>query len=104
MIGINKAKYYNWKERLGKENQHNSNLPKGNWLLPWEREAIINYAKAHYADNDYYLRDGYRRLNYRMLDEDVAAVSPSSVYRLLKAEGLLNQWSTVKTSSKGNGF
>ena len=104
MIGINKAKYYNWKERLGKENQHNSNLPKSNWLLPWEREAIINYAKNHYADNDYFLRDGYRRLTYRMLDEDVVAVSPSSVYRILKAEGLLNQWSTVKTSSKGNGF
>jgi transposase InsO family protein len=72
--------------------------------LPFEREAIINYAKNHYADNDYYLRDGYRRLTYRMLDEDVVAISPSSVYRILKSEGLLNQWNTVKSSSKGNGF
>lgn len=104
MIGISKGKYYKWKRRMGKANQHNSNLPKSNWLLPWEREAIINYAKTHYAENDYFLRDGYRRLTYRMLDEDVAAVSPSSVYRILKAEGLLNQWNTVKTGSKGNGF
>jgi len=104
MIGISKGKYYQWKKRLGKENRHNCSLPKSNWLLPWEREAIINYAKNHYAENDYFLRDGYRRLAYRMLDEDVAAVSPSSVYRILKAEGLLNQWNTVKTSSKGNGF
>jgi len=104
MIGISKGKYYQWKKRMGRENQHNCNLPKSNWLLPWEREAIINYAKTHYAENDYYLRDGYRRLTYRMLDEDVVAVSPSSVYRILKAVGLLNQWNTVKTSSKGNGF
>lgn len=104
MIGINKSKYYKWKERMGKANSHNYNLPKSNWLLPWEKEAIISYAKNHYAENDYFLRDGYRRLTYRMLDEDVAAVSPSSVYRILKAEGLLNQWNTVKTGSKGLGF
>ncbi|MEW6003652.1 MAG: DDE-type integrase/transposase/recombinase [Nitrospirota bacterium] len=103
-IGISKGKYFHWKKRLGKENQHNFALPKINWLLPFEREAIINYAKNHYAENDYYLRDGYRRLTYRMLDEDVVAVSPSSVYRILKSEGLLNQWNTVKSSSKGNGF
>jgi putative transposase len=30
--------------------------------------------------------------------------SPSSVYRILKEEGLLNQWNTAKTSLKGVGF
>lgn len=104
MLGISKGKYYKWKKRMGKVNKHNCSLPKSNWLLPWEKEAIINYAKNHYAENDYFLRDGYRRLTYRMLDEDIVAVSPSSVYRILKAEGLLNQWKTLKTSSKGNGF
>ena len=104
MIGISKSKYYKWKKRLGKANLHNNSLPKSNWLLPWEKEAIINYAKHHYAENDFFLRDGYRRLTYRMLDEDIVAVSPSSVYRILKAEGLLNQWNTLKRSSKGLGF
>jgi len=104
MIGIRKSKYYKWKERMGKANSHNFALPKSNWLLPWERDSIVNYAKTHYAESDYFLRDGYRRLTYRMLDEDVVAVSPSSVYRILKAEGLLNQWDTVKKSSKGLGF
>lgn len=104
MIGIQKAKYYTWKSRLGIANRHNQSLPKRNWLLEWERDAIIHYAKNHYSENDYYLRDGYRRLTYRMLDEDIAAVSPSSVYRILKSEGLLNQWNTAKTSSKGTGF
>lgn len=89
---------------MGKENQHNTTLPKRHWLLPWEKEAIITYAKDHYSENDYFLRDGYRRLTYRMLDENIVAVSPSSVYRILEAEGLLNQWNTVKTSAKGSGF
>ncbi len=57
MIGIIKSKYYTWKERSGKANSHNYNLPKSNWLLPFEKEAIINYAKNHYAENDYFLRD-----------------------------------------------
>lgn len=38
-----------------------------------------------------------------MLDQDVVAVSPSSVYRVLKNEGLLQRWNR-KPSSKGQGF
>ncbi len=89
---------------MGKETKHNYSLPKRHWLLPWEKEAIIAYTRAHYCDNDFFLRDGYRRLTYRMLDENIVALSESSVYRVLAAAGLLNQWKTVKTSAKGNGF
>jgi transposase InsO family protein len=39
-----------------------------------------------------------------MLDENVVAVSPSSVYRTLKKAGMLNRWNKVKTSSKGSGY
>ncbi len=38
-----------------------------------------------------------------MLDDDIVAVSPSSVYRVLKAAGLLRKWNG-KSSSKGDGF
>jgi putative transposase len=38
-----------------------------------------------------------------MLDQDVVACSPSSVYRVLKATGLLDRH-TPKSSSKGKGF
>src|SRR5436309_4132587 len=38
-----------------------------------------------------------------MLDQDVVACSPSSVYRVLKAAGLLDRH-TPKASSKGKGF
>jgi len=104
MIGIDKSKYYSWQARLGLPNQHNHNLPKSNWLTPDELEKIKSYASKHYVDNGYFLRDGYRRLTYKMLDDDIVAVSPSSVYRVLSTTGLLNKWSTKKTSSKGNGF
>jgi len=54
MIGIRKSKYYSWRHRLGIANRHNQSLPKSNWLTSWEREAIIRYARSHYAENDYY--------------------------------------------------
>ncbi len=38
-----------------------------------------------------------------MLDQNIVAVSPSSVYRVLSAAGRLRRWNTKK-SSKGNGF
>ncbi len=39
-----------------------------------------------------------------MLDENIVAVRPSSVYRVLKAAGLLNLWNTEKKNLKGSGF
>ena len=38
-----------------------------------------------------------------MLDHDIVAVSPSSVYRVLKAAGLLTRWNP-RPSKKGSGF
>jgi transposase InsO family protein len=97
MIGINSSKYYSWIGRKGKANNHNGKIPKKHWCLPWEKEAIINYAKEHPDE-------GYRRLTYMMIDENIAAVSPATTYRILKSAGLLNRWNKVKKSLKGNGF
>ncbi|AFN74244.1 integrase catalytic subunit [Melioribacter roseus P3M-2] len=97
MVGISPSKYYHWNRRIGQANAHNAAVPKNNWILEWEREAIINYAKSH-------IGEGYRRLTYMMLDENIVAVSPSTTYRVLKSAGLLNRWNKVKRSSKGNGF
>jgi transposase InsO family protein len=72
-------------------------LPKANWLLEDEKQNLLTFAKAHPGE-------GYRRLTYMMLDEDVVAASPSTTYRLLKGYGLLDQWNTVKSSLKGTGF
>jgi transposase InsO family protein len=95
-LGLGSSKYYRWQARQGQANQHNASLSKGHWLLSWERAAILAYAQAHPGQ-------GYRRLSYLMLDEGVVAVSPSSVYRVLQAAGLLQRWSR-KPSRKGQGF
>lgn len=95
-IGVSRSKYYEWKERYGKVNEHNGRIPRDFWLESWEEEAIIGYAAVH-------REEGYRRLTYMMLDADVVAVSASSVYRVLKAAEMLRRWNG-KASKKGQGF
>lgn len=95
-LGVDRSKYYSWVNRQGEENQPNGVQPKRHWLTEKEKVAIVNY----YADHR---QTGYRRLSYMMLDENVAAVSPSSVYRVLLTTGLLRR-TTAKPSKKGTGF
>ena len=95
-IGIGNSKFYEWKRRYGKVNEHNSWIPRDFWIEEWEREAIIHF----YGLNP---SEGYRRLTYMMIDADVVAVSPSTVYRVLSKAGVLNKWNR-KISSKGDGF
>jgi putative transposase len=95
-LGIVSSKFGRWSQRLGTPNQHNASIPRDFWLEDWEKAAII-------AFRDLYPLEGYRRLTYMMLDADVVAVSPSSVYRVLKAAGkLIRRWG--KPSKKGTGF
>ena len=95
-LGIGRSKFYTWKQRYGKANEHNGLIPRDFWLLDWERDAIIG-AFIEHPD------EGYRRLTYMMVDADIVAVSPSTVYRTLKAEGLLGR-RDVTPSKKGTGF
>jgi putative transposase len=95
-IGLSRSKFYSWRDRYGKANEHNALVPRDHWLEPWEQVAIINF---HHQ----FPLEGYRRLTFMMLDRDVVAVSPSSTYRVLKAAGLLQRWKP-KASHKGNGF
>jgi len=95
-IGISKSKYYDWEKRYGMKNNHNSPIPRWFWLEDWEKKAIASYHWEH-------PKEGYRRLSYMMLDENVVAVSPSSVYRVLKTMGLIGR-TKPKTSTKGKGF
>ena len=81
---------------MGSPNQHNTTVPRDFWLDDWEKTAIVAFHNLHPLE-------GYRRLTYMMLDADVVAVSPSSVYRVLKAAGKLGRrW--AKSSKKGRGF
>jgi len=95
-IGIGRSKYYDWQDRYGKVNEHNAWIPRDFWLADWEKQAII----AYYLDHP---TEGYRRLTYMMIDDDIVAVSPSSVYRVLSKADLLSRWNH-KASKKGDGF
>jgi putative transposase len=95
-LGLGASKYFDWKQRYGKVNEHNGTVPRDHWLEPWEQAAIVDFARTH-------RRDGYRRLTFMMLDQDVVAVSPASVYRVLAKAGLLQPWN-VTPSKKGTGF
>ena len=95
-LGITPSKFYDWRGRYGKVNEHNALIPRDFWLDEWEKQAIIDF----YLE---YPLEGYRRLTFMMLDRDVVAVSPSSVYRVLSAADLLQRWNG-KTSKKGTGF
>jgi len=95
-LGIGKSKFYNWIERYGRVNEHNANIPRDFWLAEWEKAAIIRFA----VDNPL---EGYRRLTFMMLDGDIVAVSPTSVWRVLSQAGLLGRWNK-KVSKKGTGF
>jgi len=95
-IGLSCRKFRDWRGRYGKANEHNCLVPRDHWLELWERQAIVRFFHE-------YPLEGYRRLCFMMLDRDIVAVSPASVYRVLKAEGLLaNRWQ--KPSRKGTGF
>ena len=71
-------------------------MPRDHWLTDDEWQRICAFARANPTE-------GYRRLTFMMLDADVVACSPSSVYRVLKANGLL-AGSTPNITKKGTGF
>lgn len=71
-------------------------MPRDHWLTEDEKERICTFTRANPLE-------GYRQLTFMMLDADVVACSPSSVYRVLKTAGLL-AGSSPMPSKKGTGF
>jgi len=95
-LGVARSKFDRWSQRLGTPNRHNGRIPRDFWLEDWEKEKIIDF-------HDLYPLEGYRRSAYMMLDVDIVAVSPSSVYLVLKAAGKLAR-QAGPPSLKGTGF
>lgn len=93
-LGLSAATYYRWRRRV-RAGQPGERSDRGgeHGPLPEEAAAAIAYARAH-------PRDGYRRLAWQMVDEDIAYLSPSAVYRLLDQHDLLYRW---KRSSPSGG-
>ena len=92
LLSLNRTTYYNW---IGRKelNQLTDIKPVGKnpaRLLDWEKEAIQDFYLVH---QDH----GYRRLTYMMIDQNIVYVSPSTVYRYLKSQGLLMRWAETKS-------
>ena len=87
-LGIPRRTYYRWL----KEEAWARSLPgeavrpvQPSEALPEERAAVLAYARRHPE-----LR--HREMAWRMVDEDVACLSPSTVYRILKEADLVCPW------------
>jgi putative transposase len=93
-IKLSPRKFGRWQQRFGKVNEHNGLVPRDHQIE--ERQAIVGFFYE-------YPLEGYRRLAFMMLDRNLVAVSPSTVYRVLKAAGLL-QDRFSRPSRKGKGF
>ncbi len=71
-------------------------MPRDHWLTFQEKQAILDFHAQ-------YPLEGYRRLAFMLLDRDLVAASPTSVWRVLKDAGALRHRSAV-ASKKGSGF
>jgi transposase InsO family protein len=95
-LGIAKSKFHDWRRRYGQVNEHNAWVPRDHWLEAFEKQAILDFHQL-------FPLEGYRRLTFMMLDRDLVAASPASVYRVLKAAGVLGN-RAFAPSLKGKGF
>ena len=89
-LTLSVSQFYRWKQRYGKANEHNGKIPRDFWLEDWERQAILDFHEKHPLE-------GYRRLTFMMIDQDIVAVSPTSVYRVLSEAGCLDRWNRRPT-------
>jgi len=91
-----RGKFFDWRKRYGKVNEHNALVPRDHWVTEEERRKIIAFFDAKPLE-------GYRRLTFMMLDQDVVFVSAASTYRVLSQAGRLDRW-TKRPNKKGTGF
>ena len=41
--GLARGKFYDWRKRYGKVNEHNGLVPRDHWIEDWERQRVIDY-------------------------------------------------------------
>ena len=86
-LGLSSNTYYRWRkmESCGNLEDQYTPVPNLDATLGWEIDTVIDYALEH-------PKEGYQRLSYMMIDEDVACLSPSTVYRILSERDLLMRY------------
>ena len=86
-LGICRSNYYRWRKQIkrGMLKDGRGSFPSLDRTLPEEERAVVEYALDH-------PEEGYRTLAWMMVDEDVAYLCPSTVYRILDKHDLLYRW------------
>lgn len=87
-LGLARSRFYEWQRRVQEarlDDRFSTGQGSVHGVLPEERRAVVDFALKH-------PKEGYRRLAWMMVDEDVAYLSPSSVYRILRDADLLCRW------------
>lgn len=84
-LGIARANYFRWKkEESWKRERNEPTTPVQAFeALPEEKEAVKKFALQHPEIR-------HRELSWRMIDEDVACLSSSTVYRILREARLMH--------------
>lgn len=95
-LKISESKLSVWRSRTGIPNSHAPFTLREDCLSQSEVDVIVEFYCSH-------LKDGYRRYANMMMDEDIAYVSPSTVYHVLKRSGVMRQ-RNGKPGCKGKGF
>ena len=88
-LGVSRTAYYRWRRRAVTPGATTTAAParprSPHAILPEERAAVVRYAKENPSPR-------HRELAWKMVDENVACVSPSAVYRILREEDLVPRW------------
>lgn len=92
-LGLPSATYFRWRAR-GQRDELEDRIvvpPQTRKPLPEEEQAAKTFALAH-------TRDGYRRLAWMMVDENVVFLRPSAVYGVLNRHNLLCRYKPSEPS------
>jgi len=85
-LGISRASYFRWKKERRWRGERSAPPPpppaQAFEALAEEKKAVVDYALKHPEIR-------HRELAWRMIDADVAFLSSSTVYRILKGERLM---------------
>jgi len=91
--GIPQRTWREWQRRRGIKTKHNNNVPKTYHLTPEEVMAIVGYCTENALK-------GYRVQCWEMVDKNVAFVSCSSVYNVIKRHDLGKKWAEAVEMKK----
>ena len=95
VLELKRSVYFSWchrqdQGRLADNHSLQTRLEK---YLTEEERAVIDYALKH-------PKEGYRRLCWMMVDEDVAYLKPGTVYNILNRRDLLYRWKRSQSLGK----